>query len=285
MSTHVPDMSIAPGGIHSLGNTAFTGAPIQQQGFVTVAPQIAPRTGAPQRKQLGLLPAVVGALFPLIVRDQPRGRVKPEDVSRARAEVRRAERDRVASEALWMQSATRDATGQGDKDALLAARDAVDRVAMHKRKLAELETAAMHKATQVRLSRVVDPSEVPDALANPDAATYYVCMHDGCRNERWASEAEMRRAHPTLTEMQRAQQAHVYALLSDAPMDPLDPEGPTVGYVAPIGRDGSTVERAIQNADAVSHADERDERIAMLEAKLAELSEMVANVGKKGRSS
>lgn len=283
--TNVPDMSIAPS-MGALGNPAFMGSSYAPPGFVAVAPPPAqpnPGTRTQSKRVLGLMPAQVGALFALIVRDAPREHVKPADVSRARAELRRAERDRAVAEATWVNTAAKDPTGQGDRDALAAARDAIDREAMMRRRLGELESAATHKATQVRMARVVDPSEVPDALANPDNPPRYVCMHDGCRHERYDSEQELRRAHPSHSEMQRAQQSHVFALYSDAPLDPLDPDGPTVGYIAPIGRDGSTIERAVMSADANAHDDDRDARIAELEAKLADMHAMIEGLSKKKR--
>ncbi len=79
---------------------------------------------------------------------------------------------------------------------------------------------------------------------------------------------KLRWAHPTNAEMVRAQQCHVFALLCEAPIDPLDPEGERVGYVAPVGKDGTTVALAVA---AATDDDERDEKIAGLEAMVTEM--------------
>lgn len=85
----------------------------------------------------------------------------------------------------------------------------------------------------------------------------------------------MRRAHPTAAEMERKQACHVFVLKCDAPLDPLDPDGPKVGFVAPIGRDGSTVKGVVAEAEA---ADERDVEIATLRDELAALKALVATL-------
>jgi len=280
---HVPDIAIASNN-HGLGlppGTIFQGtAPAPTNGLVAVAPppNTAPTRDPSRRVVRGLVPAPAGSLHSLIVREAPRVKVNPADVSKTKAAIRQAERNQSAAETAWAATTT-GTNPQGDKDKLLAARDAADVVAKHRARLVELEASAASRPIRVQQVTVREPSEVPDALASGETA--YVCLHDGCKHERWASEADMRRAHPSAGEMARLQQTHVYVLLSEAPLDPLDPDGEKVGYIACIGRDGTTVQQAIQRAEEGEGASAedveaiRDENAAM-RVEVAELRAMMA---------
>jgi hypothetical protein len=291
VNVNVPDMSISSNA-HGLGlppGVVYQGsAPASPNAFVAVAPP--PQTTATRdpnrRRVLGLVPAVAGSLHPLIVREAPRVKVNPAEVSRTKAAIRRAEKDQAAAEAVW--AATTGAQNpHGDREKLLAARDAADVAARLRARLAELESSASSRPIRVQTVTVREPSEVPDALASGESA--YVCMHDGCRHERYESEEALRRHHPSATEMARLQQTHVYALLSEAPLDPLDPDGEKVGYIACIGRDGTTVQKAIADAkEGDGFAEDVDalraenvsltDRLAKLEAAIAD---MIAKGSKK----
>ncbi len=144
-----------------------------------------------------------------------------------------------------------------------------------KEDLAEMEATSASRPLSVVMATVREPSEVSTEIANGD--THYVCLHDGCKRDAWPDEASMRRAHPTDSEMRQKQQCHVYVLRCDAPLDPLDPDGERIGYVAPVGSDGTTVARAVAVAEeaeqSVSAEEVRDLKAELVEMR-AELAEM-----------
>jgi hypothetical protein len=276
MNTNVPDMSIARGaplGMPAHGGTFFSSTP-QSAGLVAVTPPPQLQPGMrpdPSRKQkaLGLIPAQPGSLHPMISREGPKVRLDPKDVSRARAELRRAKVRAQAAEATLIATAGEGLQNAGTdeyKTKLLASRDANDLVAALTRKLAEMEAASASRPIRVTLATVREPGEMVDEIANGETA--FVCLHDGCKGDRWADEAAMRRAHPTDQEMRQRQQTHVYALLCEAPIDPLDPEGEKIGYVAPVGSDGTTIRAA---AAKVEDEARTSEEVADLRAEIAEL--------------
>jgi hypothetical protein len=216
-------------------------------------------------------------MHPLVMREKPKRVVHPSEVSKARAALRRAEAEQHAAESAWV--ATAPSGGGGDAEKLRVAREALDRTAVLRRALVELEAAATSRPIAVVLATVREPSEVAEEIGK--GSTSYVCLHDGCKGHRWEDESALRRAHPTHAEMTRAQQCHVFAILCDAPLDPLDPDGEQVGYVAPVGRDGTTIARAAEMVDeaTVMTAEEGN----VLRAELAELRAMLAEAaGKKG---
>lgn len=270
---NVPDMSIARTGLGPPpGHITYQGGPL-----VAVAPP--PQMPTPERgkrqRVFGLVPAAPGAMFSLVRREVPKDTPTPKDISRARALLRTAEAQQRAAEATWAATAT--AGGQGDATKLREASAAGERAAMAKRTLAEMEALGAGRPIRVEMATVREPAEVADRLA--DAPPAYVCMHDGCRGKRWESEDALRRAHPTHQDMMRAQQAHVFAVLCDAPLDPLDADGERVGYVAPKGSDGTTLARAVEDA---AEDDRAEAKIASLEAQLAEMRAMIEALTKKG---
>jgi hypothetical protein len=174
------------------------------------------------------------------------------------------------------------APGEEYKIALLAARDANDLVAALTRKLGELDASSAARPLSVVTAIVREPAEVADEIAHSE--TRYKCLHDGCKSESWADEAAMRRAHPTDAEMKRAQQCHVFVLMCEAPLDPLDPDGEIIGYVAPVGSDGTTVKTAVAQVeeDAGFAASEDVDALKRELAEMrAEMAEMRKGGGKK----
>lgn len=250
-----------------------TGTP--QNVFVPVAPapQTQPTRDPKRQRVMGLVGAVAGSVHPLIEREKPRVRVDPREVSKLRAALRRADADRLAAESAWAATCTGTDAG-GDKDKLAAARRSVDIAAALRGRLAEMESTAASRPIRVSTVTVREPGEVPEALSSGE--TFVVCLHDGCKSHRWASEDEMRRAHPTHTDMVRAQQTHVWAFLSEAALDPLDPDGEKVGYIAPVGRDGTTIARAV--ADAQDEPGASAEEVSALRAENATLAERLAKL-------
>jgi hypothetical protein len=263
----IPDMSIARGS--PLGpppGAIYSGIPQSIGALVAVAPPpVMPSPQAGRRARVaGLVPAQAGGMHPLVMREKPKRVVHPSEVSKARAALRRAEAEQHAAESAWV--ATAPSGGGGDAEKLRVAREALDRTAVLRRALVELEAAATSRPIAVVLATVREPSEVAE---------------EGCKGHRWEDESALRRAHPTHAEMTRAQQCHVFAILCDAPLDPLDPDGEQVGYVAPVGRDGTTIARAAEMVDeaTVMTAEEGN----VLRAELAELRAMLAEAaGKKG---
>lgn len=279
MSMQVPEMTIARGvGLGPPPNAVYTGSPQPVGSLVALPPPpVLPTPGANRRqKTWGLIPAQAGGMHPLIVREKARVDLDPRRLSETRAALRRAEADQRIAESAWAFTAPHG--GVGDAEKLKVAKDAVDRTAMLKRTLAEMEAAASSRPLRVSLAVVREPSEVADEIAKGE--TSYVCLHDGCKGQKWTDEASLRRAHPTHQEMQRSQQCHVFALLCEGPIDPLDPDGEQIGYVAPVGRDGTTVARAVEQHDA--HASTADEMVA-LRAELAEMKALVADLAAKKR--
>lgn len=277
--THVPDMHIASGApafaSHPGSGVSLSSAADTHPLFTAIAPPPQTQNDRSGRRQrvFGLVPAAAGTNHPIITKEAPRVRINPADVSKTRADLRRAQANARAMESALTATVTASSPG-GDNGALLKARDANDTVAALTRKLADMEANNAARPIRVSLCGVREPSEVADALSSGETA--YVCMHEGCRGQAWPDESALRRAHPTHTDMARAMQTHVYALVSEAPIDPLDPEGERIGYIAPVGRDGTKVERlaaAAVEADEIETA--RDAEVASLRAQLAALAATV----------
>lgn len=275
MTQNVPDMTIARGsGIGPPAGTLYSGSPQTVGSLVAVAPPpVMPQPGTGRRQRVvGLVPAQAGSLHPLVQRERPKVKIDPKEISRTRASVRRAELEQQAAEQAWVLTAPNG--GAGDPEKLRLAREALDRTAMLKRTLAEMEAAATNRPLKVTLATVREPAEVAGELATGE--TRYVCLHDGCKGKAWPDEGTLRQAHPTHNEMVRAQQCHVFAILCDAPLDPLDPEGERVGYVAPIGKDGTTVQQRIAEQDEEPSVSA--EEVSTLRAELAEMKAIVAEL-------
>ncbi len=77
--------------------------------------------------------------------------------------------------------------------------------------------------------------------------------------------------------MRRACVGRTRAILCEAPIDPLDPEGEIVGLVATVGRDGTTIDRAL--AAGVEHV-EREDDIETLRAENAAQGDRLARLEK-----
>ncbi len=286
MSQHIPEPTIARGAPLGMPSGAvYSSSPAPIAGLVTHTPPAQHQQGmgadrARARRALGLIPAQPGGLHPMLTREAPKVRVSPGEVSKTRAELRRARSAATGKEAEMIAAAGADPTMRSDayKAVLLAARDANDLVAALVRKLAEMESSSVSRPIAVVLAPVREPAEVADEIANSE--TRYVCLHDGCRSSRpdgWVDEGSMRRDHPSDAEMRQRQQCHVYVLRCDAPLDPLDPEGERIGYVAAVGSDGTTVARAVAAAE---DGDERDEKIAAMETMLVEMRAEMAEMRK-----
>lgn len=54
----------------------------------------------------------------------------------------------------------------------------------------------------------------------PRAKTRILCLHERCAGKSWETTDAMHDAHPQRSQMERAQEAHVYGLWSDDPHDP-----------------------------------------------------------------
>ncbi len=72
-----------------------------------------------------------------------------------------------------------------------------------------------------------DPQTVPGAKSR------FVCLHQGCANKSWESEAAMRGDHPEPRTMEKQQVIHLYACYSNDPIDPKDKAKGVVGLIAP----------------------------------------------------
>lgn len=262
---------------------AYSGNPTQAGSLVTVAPppQMPTPQGPRRQRMTGLIPATPGSVFPMIRTEGPRVHVDPREVSETRAKLRKAKVQVEAKRAALLASAN-----PGEKPSeeytrsLLASRDASDLVAALTLKLVSLEASSASRPIKVTLATVREPSEVADEIAKHPVR--YVCLHDGCKGgPGWEDEGSMRRAHPTDTEMKRAQQCHVFALMVDAPLDPLDPDnGEIVGYVGPRGSDGTTVARAVAQSEEASTYADADE-VESLKATVADLKAAMAEMAGK----
>lgn len=284
MTQSIPEPTIARGAPLGPppGHIAYSGAAESPVNLVTRTP---PPNATPaiqdgrKRRVVGLVPAAPGSMHAIIVKSAPAAKVSREDISRTRNELRRAQRTKAAKEsALIATTGPHNGGAPSDeyKTALTEARDANDLVAALTRKLGELEASAVQRPDRVALVRAREPHEVSDEIANGDAV--YVCMHEDCRREghEWPDEASMRRAREHAPDkMTRKQECHVFALRCDAPLDPLDPDGERVGYVAPVGSDGTTVERAGVAPEDAASAEEVSElraTVKRLEAMLEALA-------------
>ncbi len=233
------------------------------------------RSGTVQRRVTGLRPAQAGASFALVLRGPTKAKIDPRDVSRLRADKRTAERAAQKAQGALLEAAgpgLRDQDSPAYRSALAAAQGANDLVVAIVGRLAEMEAASAARPIRVHTAMVREPAEVADVIGGDGV---YVCLHDSCRGQRWEDEPSMRRSHPTDPELTRLQQCHAFAILCEAPLDPLDPEGEIVGLVAVVGRDGTTI---AQVRGASEEQAERGEDVEDLRAQIADLRAMIESL-------
>jgi hypothetical protein len=280
MNTHVPEPHVAASGGLPQG-LAYSGGPTEGPvgalHAVAPTPQIA-TPGRSKQRVFGLVPAAPGSVHPMIVREA-RARIDPADVSKTRAALRAAQAQERVREGALIAAAGVNLGGMGTPAGVAAGKalqEVHDLAAALQRKLSEMTLMSTSRPISVTLAPVREPAEVQDAIR--DVETRVVCMHDGCKAERWPDEASMRRAHPTDNEMKRAQQCHVFAVLCDSPLDPLDPDGERIGYVAPRGSDGTTIQTVIEAAPVASadRVAELEETVRALMAQMAEMARGLA---------
>jgi len=284
MSNDIGNPHIARSGALNPAGAAYIGAPAALAGnLAVVPPQAQPgmRTEGSTRRRTGLMPAVARAKFPVIIRDNPGKRVDPRKLAELRATVRRLEIAEKLAAIPWVESTQRGTVPAGDEKLRVAYQQAVDILGAARRELSAAEESARGKPTQVRLTEAREPSAVAHAFDPGYDAPRFRCLHDRCQGDEWASEGDMRRAHPSASEMDRDGQAHVFALYSDAPMDPADPEGEKVGLIAAIGTDGATVGTVSAQASAEPTATAAD--VDELRAELKALRAQLGN-GKGGKA-
>lgn len=283
MTTHVPDATIARSNPRASNGGTFLSSeavPRIAPSFTAVPPpqqtgDTRDRDGRKARR-VGLIPAQAGASFPLVIRDRPTERVSPKRLAELRGEQRRAEANVRRAEAL-VTSYPAGAAAAGDEKAqraIVAFQDAERVLGAFRRQIVEAEASSVGRPTAVHTAVVREPAEFPEALSDTESPPVVVCLHDGCKGQRWDTEADMRRAHPTNAEMQRQQQAHVWVYLSNAPVMIDDADGEKIGYIAPIGRDGTTV---AQTVGAAEEADESDVEVR-LEAQDKRIADLMALV-------
>lgn len=263
MNVNVPDMRIGNGPPASVLHASPLSAPPPLTAIAPPPQQTTP--GARRTPVYGLIPAVAGSQHTLAIREAPKGEFKLSDLSSVKAELRRARARQSAAEAAYHAAAIADPTKQTKtyRDALAKATEEVNAVAMLTRRQIEIEAALAKRPVRVRVATVHEPAEVAAEIGNHPS--YYVCLHDACRARRWDDEQSLRMDHPSHGEMVRTQTTHVFVVMCEAPLDPLDPDGEIVGFVAPVGRDGTSVARA--ESPRVS----ADEELAELRAQVAEL--------------
>ncbi len=282
--TDIPNPASHAGRSFSLDNIVHGADPRESVFAVRPPPEPTPgRPGTTQRRVTGLRPAQAGSSFALVLRGPTKAKIDPRDVSRLRADKRIAERAAQKAQGALLDAAGPGLSKQGSPaylEALAAAQGANDLVAALVSRLAEMEAASTSRPIRVHTAKVREPAEVADVIGSDGV---YVCLHDACRGQRWGDEASMRRGHPTDAELLRLQQCHAFAILCEAPLDPLDPEGEIVGLVAIVGRDGTTIAQVRGAAEEVDdRADELhtlrtanaglEERLARMESMFAELT-------------
>jgi hypothetical protein len=245
-----------------IGSSLRAGAELQSTAprptaFHAVPPApVMPESGRRRERRFGLIPMVSGSQHPIIVREKPKEKLDKRTVAR---ELRAARARQQTAESAYTTAVTTGDSGASAK--LKDAQLACDAVAILQRKMLECEAG---KPISVHTSAAHDPSEVPDALGNEEYPPSYVCTHEGCNGRSWDTEANMRADHPSDAEMTRRQTTHVWGLRSDAPVDPLDPDGEIVGYIAPIAKNGTRIETVAQEMHDESSANERIEALEAL---------------------
>ena len=228
---HIAHGSAGTLGARYVGSAAPIGHTMQ-----VVPPQAQPgmRVGGEQKRRTGLVPATARARFPVITNDKPRARVDPRRIATLRATVRRLEVSERSARGPWVESTAQGANPSGDEKLREAYLSAVNALAAARKDLTEAEESAKGRPRRVELVEVREPSAVAHAFDPSYPAPRFRCLHDRCQGDEWEDEGAMRRAHPSNNDMAQSGQCHVFALYSDAPIDPADPEGETVGLVAPI---------------------------------------------------
>ncbi len=233
------------------------------------------RNDGRKKRALGLVPAKGGAQFPILLRSTPKVPITMQEVSLIRAELRRSDAavrriESELTEAIVTHGAGSDQTRAKQREW----EETTNRAGVMRRKLADAETGMQGRPEAVHLATVREPHEVADALANTEQPPFLVCMHEGerCKGKRWTTEVDMRRDHGPPAELVRRGECHVYAYVSETPLDVLDPDGPKVGYIAPVGTDGTVVRQLAAEPDAVDMSDDVDELRARLDALTAELA-------------
>jgi len=236
------------------------------------------RDGRKQRR-LGLMPAQAGYNFPMIVREAPAEKMTAKELGQLRAELRKADSATKRIEAELTDAVVNHGNHSDQARAKQTAWDSsVARANIFRRRVADAEQGQNGRPKSVVQATVHEPQTVQDAVANADFPPRLICFHEDCKGREWGTESAMRMAHRPHAEMVQKREAHVYVYLSDAPADPADPEGPRIGYIAPIGRDGTTVQTTAAPAEEYSGV---EERMAAQDARIAELTAALENLTKK----
>lgn len=220
-------------GVLSQGNALYTGALSPLTGVNLPAQARPGMTIAGKRERMyGLIPMAPGSRHTVVIKapdgEQTIGREKMVALKTA---MRKAQ----AAEGEAMNAQINDPSEANTKAYLAAQSRSAAALSVW-----SVASARGSKPTQVHLLTAQDPSAVPEAFGDEEHLPKWICTHDGCRGQRWDSEREMRAAHPTPAVMRSGGAVHVCGLYSEAPMDPMDPEGGTVGLIAPVGADGMT---------------------------------------------
>lgn len=217
----------APGALYTGTAQPLTGAllPAQARPGMTV--------GGPRERRTGLIPMAPdsGGHVTIIKAVTAETRVGAEKVASLKTALRKAQKAEQDAQDAYMDDQS-EANGKTYVDLQNRAALAL--------KVYTMASARGVRPTQVFTLKAQDPSAVPEAFGDAEHLPRWVCTHDGCREQRWETERDLRIAHPTASVMRSNGAAHVYGLYSDAPMDPEDPDGGCVGLIAPVGSDGLT---------------------------------------------
>lgn len=225
---------VGPGIVYQgqpLQNFSGDGLPAQARPGMTL--------GQAKERATGLIPIAAGSQHVVVLKAlgtaEPVAREKIVGLKRALRETQ--ERERVAQEAQ-----INDPSEANAKKYLAAQSEC----AAAFRVLSVATARADARPTQVHVLTAQDPSAVQEAFADADHPIQWICTHDMCRGRRWPTERLMRTDHPSPAQMKSSGAVHCVGLLSDAPADATDPNGPTIGLVAPIGADGLSAAQVAQ---------------------------------------
>jgi hypothetical protein len=208
-------------------------------GQARVMEEARPKDAAgPKRPRTGLLPMRPGAQYSIFVKRAQMDRTDAQKriVVLQRA-LRLAQQKEANAEAAYLAAAPVAGAISDEAAAFLKATNERGAIA---NLYAKVTRAAGRNPHEVVCAIAQDPALMAEAFADPAHPPLWICMHDKCKGQKWGDVRELQNDHG---DADRKQEAHVYGLWSEAPIDPSAPVVGVLGLIAPFSTDGTPVTR------------------------------------------